>query len=385
MPSRQNPFRPTFGVTPPVLAGRDQLIEEFEEALADGPGAPGRATLFTGARGAGKTVMLNAVEDRAREAGWVVVSETATPGFVGRLGRQHLPALLRTFDPEAVRRRLSGLTAPFNAGGLSWEIVERHVVEAGLRSQVELLSGLLAENGTGVLLTLDEIHRRQLDELRELATTVQHAFREEREVAFVGAGLGSAVSDLLNDDVLTFLRRAERHQLGPVERDEVERALREPILAGGRRVADDALAAMVEGARGYPFLIQLVGAQTWRLQPEQAEITLEQALRGVANARRRLGRLVHEPALAGVSEIDRAFLHAMAEDDGPSRMAEIAGRLNVTMSYAGQYRLRLIAAELIEPVRRGYVDFALPYLREYLREHDAEQGGAAGRLADPPT
>ena len=36
-----------------------------------------------------------------------------------------------------------------------------------------------------------------------------------------------------------------------------------------------------------------------------------------------------------------------------------------------QYGLRLIAAELIQPTRRGYVDFALPYLREYLREHVA--------------
>ncbi len=31
--------------------------------------------------------------------------------------------------------------------------------------------------------------------------------------------------------------------------------------------------------------------------------------------------------------------------------------------------LRLIAAELIHSTRRGYVDFALPYPREYLREH----------------
>jgi hypothetical protein len=33
--------------------------------------------------------------------------------------------------------------------------------------------------------------------------------------------------------------------------------------------------------------------------------------------------------------------------------------------------LRLIAAELIHPTRRGYVDFALAYLREYLRDHAA--------------
>ncbi len=68
-----NPFHPGFGVSPPLLVGRDSLIAEFGEALEDGPGSAGRATLYTGARGSGKTVMLNAVEDRARSAGWVVI------------------------------------------------------------------------------------------------------------------------------------------------------------------------------------------------------------------------------------------------------------------------------------------------------------------------
>lgn len=366
-----NPFHPSFGVSPPLLVGRDHLLEDFAEALEDGPGSAGRATLYTGARGSGKTVMLNAVEDRAKAAGWVVISETASPGFVGRITRQHLPRLLAHFDPEAVRRRLSGVTAPLGAGGVTWSTVEAHLAEAGLRNQVELLTDLLADSGRGLLITLDEIHQNQIGELRELATTVQHAFREERELAFVGAGLASAISDITGDEVLTFLRRADRHHLGSVGRRDVERALREPIEAGGRRVGQEALSVMTEGTRGYPFLIQLVGAQTWRLQPKEDEITLEDAERGVARALRRLGSLVYEPALADTSAIDRSFLLAMAQDDGPSKMADIQHRLGVDVRYASQYRLRLIAAELIEPVRHGYVDFALPYLREYLRDHAA--------------
>lgn len=79
-----NPFHASFGVSPPLLVGRDGVLEDFVEALEDGPGSAGRATLYTGARGAGKTVMLNAVEDRAHEHGWLVISETATPKFIQR-------------------------------------------------------------------------------------------------------------------------------------------------------------------------------------------------------------------------------------------------------------------------------------------------------------
>lgn len=366
-----NPFSPSFGVSPPLLVGRDGLIEEFAAAIDDGPGSAGRATLYTGARGSGKTVMLNAVEDTAKTRGWVVVSETASPGFVDRIARQQLPRLLRGFDPEAVRRRLTGLTGPLGAGAVTWSTAEAHVAEAGLRNQVELLTDLLAEHETGLLITLDEIHHKQIPELRELATTVQHAFRAERELAFVGAGLASAVSDVVNDEVLTFLRRADRHPLGSVGRDDVAQAIRNPVEAAGRRVGDDALKVMIDGTRGYPFLIQLVGAQTWRLNPATPEISVHDARLGVSNALRRLGALVYQPALSDASDIDKSFLLAMAKDDGPSKMADVQKRLDVDASYASQYRLRLIAAELIEPTRHGYVDFALPYLRDYLREHAA--------------
>ena len=60
-----------FGVSPPLLVERDDVLDRCREALEDGPGSDGRATVCTGARGAGKTVMLKPVEDIARaQGGW---------------------------------------------------------------------------------------------------------------------------------------------------------------------------------------------------------------------------------------------------------------------------------------------------------------------------
>lgn len=55
-------------------------------------------------------------------------------------------------------------------------------------------------------------------------------------------------------------------------------------------------------------------------------------------------------------------------------MADIAARLGSGSSYVSQYRLRLIATGMIRPAGHGYVDLAVPYLREYLREHAAGLG-----------
>ena len=121
------------------------------------------------------------------------------------------------------------------------------------------------------------------------------------------------------------------------------------------------------GTGGYPFLIQLVGFWMCKLadttHDQHTLIDEAAAAAGVQAARRRLGSLIHEPALRDLSEVDRTFLAAMAIDDGPSRMADIAGRLNSDANHASQYQLRLIAADMIHSTGRGSIDFTLPYLR----------------------
>jgi hypothetical protein len=374
-----NPFRPSFGVTPPLLAGRDTEILAFGDALDAGPGAPGRATLYTGVRGIGKTVMLNEAEAQARQRGWVTVSETAVPGLVDRLTMHRLPEAAASLELSKTGRRVTAVAFPFQLGGITWQppAVENR---PDLRAQLTALTDHLTDHGTGLLLTVDELHHADRAGLRELAATIQHCFREERPIAFAGAGLPAAVADLLNDDVLTFLRRADRYHLGAVDPADVADALRTPIHATGHTITDSALDVATAGTGGYPFLIQLVGFWICKLadnntaSADGSVIDNAAAAAGVQAARRRLGSLIHEPALRDLSHVDRTFLAAMAVDDGPSRMADIAARLTADANYVSQYRLRLIAADMIHSTGHGHVDYTLPYLRDYLREHAASTG-----------
>ncbi len=56
----------------------------------------------------------------------------------------------------------------------------------------------------------------------------------------------------------------------------------------------------------------------------------------------------------------------MAQDDGPSKMADIAKRMGTTPDYAQKYRRRLVNAGVIEVPARGCVAHAAPYLRNCL-------------------
>src|SRR6478672_2984113 len=120
-PMTANPFRPSFGVTPPLLAGRDTEILAFGDALDARPGAPGRATLYTGLRGIGKTVMLNEAETQARQRGWVVVSETAVPGLVDRLTAHRLPETAAQLGMASTGRKATAVALPFHLGGITWQ------------------------------------------------------------------------------------------------------------------------------------------------------------------------------------------------------------------------------------------------------------------------
>lgn len=376
-----DPFTPTFGKTPPVLAGRHDELEAWQYALEMGPGAMGRAALITGARGMGKTVMLNEYERiAAREFGWLVISETATAGMMQRITRTHLPRILERLDPKGERRHLLDVQLPayLGGGGVKTSVENRHPVELDARSQVEAVTELLQDGpqpGRGLLITVDEVHRNSSEDMRQLTTIIQHAVRENREVAFVGAGLAAAVKDLLNDDVVTFLRRASRVMLDAVPDHSVRTALVEPARDAGVPFEREAVEAAIGSTRGYPFLLQLVGSQAFRaaVRDGAKSIDVGHVDKAAAEAIAIMGTHIHEPALSGLSEMDLKYLVAMAVDEQTSGTGEVARRLGVSADYAGQYRRRLIEAGLIVAPARGKVEFALPFLREHLLDRGAQE------------
>jgi len=375
MALKGNPFKPSTGASPPVLVGRQPLLDLLDEGFDDGPGAPARMTIFTGARGIGKTVMLSEAADLALRRGWLTIDDTATSGMISRIGEQ-VERLLEGQHPRP-RRRFTGLTLPANLGGFSVAPTPEKTV--GLRLSItKLLDELGSRDPTvGLLITVDEI-QSGIDDLRELAVIMQHFIREDRQIALVMAGLPSSVNDILRDDgnqrVLTFLRRADKHLLADVSIDEVRDAFSQIFAAHGRIIQEDALDAAAEATFGYPFLIQLIGYHTWRATDTEV-LDLAAARVGIDAARRRLGSLVHETALADLSDVDKTFLAAMSLDNGPAKIQDIRQRMgNVSSQHANRYRERLLAAQMIKQSGHGQVDFSLPYLREFLREHSAAYG-----------
>jgi hypothetical protein len=250
----ENPFRPSAGATPPEILGRAGVLDEFEYGLRLGSGAPGLLTIFTGARGIGKTVIIGAAHDIARENGWAVISETAPAGFMGRIGEsmRHLAEELGT---GPVNRRITAIAA----AGFSITTQLPPERQVAWRTLGEDLLRLLDERGNGLVITVDEIHAADRSELAQLAASVQHLIQDRKPIGLVFAGLPAAVSDLLNEGVATFLPRADRIDLHAAAVREVEESFASTFAEAAFRVSPDLVRHAAEATGGYPFLIQLVG------------------------------------------------------------------------------------------------------------------------------
>lgn len=368
-----NPFRASFGAVPLFLAGRDAMLDDFEQTLDHTPGAEGRATLIIGARGTGKTVLLTEMESIARDHDWHVIPlHTASESLLVEAA-ERAAEILRELDPDAARFRVTGGSVG-RIASVQGDVVEKYTAELSPASVLERLADL-AGSETGVLFTLDEVQSVPLESLAGFAQIYQDLVRSERNVGFVAAGLGAGVRSLLDSAKTTFLRRARRVEIGMVDIGSAAAAIQATVASTSKSISAEAAVAAAEISAGYPYLIQYVGAQAWANAGEAPEILPEDARRCRDSAITQMATNVHGPALRDLAAKKLEYLQVMLPDDGPSAIADIEQRLGASHGYQSVYRDRLIEDELIRPAARGTVEFALPYLREALEQRTAGAGG----------
>lgn len=358
-----NPFTPTFGIVPPIMAGRTYLINDVVRALDRGPGDPNLATIYVGARGTGKTALLSYLSSEAQRHGWISVGVAAAPGMLEDIYEQTREVAAEYID-SGLNPRLRGLSVG-QLFSVEWE--PEQAPSANWRTRMTRLIKALDKYDIGLLFTIDEVSA-SFDEMISFASTYQMFVREGRRVGVLMAGLPHQVSMLLRNQSVSFLRRSVQHHLGNISDKEIAVALKETIEGGGRRVSADGLQKMVDAIGGFPFLMQLVGFRSWDIRPQAEEITVQDAARGIALARSDMEQRVLAPTYYELSEGDKAFLEAMLADGGESKIADVAERMGVKSNYASQYRARLIEQGIIGERGRGRVGFDLPYFKEYLEE-----------------
>lgn len=336
-----NPYTLVFGQPPLEIIERktqaDRIISEF---CQDRPS--NYLNLVTGIRGCGKTVFITQIANRLREKKeWIIVNLNPQ--------RELLTALAAKLNSDQV---LSGI---FREAEINLQAFGFGVGIKGTPPITDIEEALIRmlrsirKHGKRVLITIDEVTNSR--DIRIFASTYQIFLREELPVFLLMTGLYNQIDRLRNAEGMTFLERAPRTVLSPLNFlamvDKYIHTL---------KVKEETAIRLAKATKGYSFAFQVVGYYAWE-QPDH----LGQAL---TDAREYLFEFAYQKIWSELSAKDRDLVLAIFRS-GTGEVSRVRDLMNWTSNQFNPYRDRLLKSGVISSPQTGYVELSLPWFGEY--------------------
>lgn len=398
--SKRPPFAAGAGVPPPKLAGRDFLIEEFDdglEALEEGAYFGPRALVAP--RGLGKTVLLLEFQERAQERGWqthrIIVRrslsiEVQLLQAVNELLRELQPGrqaignftsqIAQATTLKVATTKLSPVTVEWTFDGARDQSPRTHMGD-DLQRLLAATGDIARSKHSGIAIFIDEAHEARSEDLESLAIAIHElsTHREHKPVAITAAGLPQLKERAMNAG--TYGERM--FVLCPVNalaEHEVFEALREPARARGRDYTDDALRAIAKQTQGYPYLVQVWGERTWRQAGDAQTITLEHVQAAEPRVEQYLDASFFDLRSARMTNREREYVDAMAQlPEGQRKTSEVARLMKRSPEAVSKFREGLIEKGIVREDGRGWVEFTVPGYDKYLNRLEAASRRSLGR------
>ena len=205
------------------------------------------------------------------------------------------------------------------------------------------------KHGKRVLITIDEVTNSR--DIRVFASAYQIFLREELPVFLLMTGLYNQIDRLRNAEGMTFLERAPRTVLSPLNFV----AMVDKYI-NTLKISEEAAVRLAKATKGYSFAFQVVGYYAWEQRDH-----LDHAL---IDAKEYLFEFAYQKIWSELSGKDRELVLAVfqSETGEVSRVREI---MNWTSNQFNPYRDRLLKSGVISSPQTGYVELALPWFGEY--------------------
>lgn len=381
-----NPYAPGAGTQPPELTGRSNLLESARIALArTRNGLSTKSFILVGLRGVGKTVLLNRVEDQAREAGYLTSlieahEEKSLPALLLPELRRILLNLDRGEKVEAAVKRGIRVLKSFTKGlkvtlgeielGLDIDpevgVADSGDLEADLPALFLAVGEAAKARKTAVAIIIDELQYLTESEFSALIMALHKIAQKGLPLLLVGAGLPQVVG-LAGRSKSYAERLFDYPEIGPLSPEDARQALAEPAERAGVAFLPEAIDAIYAQTQGYPYFLQEWGYQAWNLAPTS---TIDAAVvtRATASSLRRLDEGFFRVRFDRLTPREKDYMRAMATlGAGPHRSGEIAEQLKASVRSVAPVRSSLISKGMIYSPAHGDTGFTVPLFDAYLR------------------
>ncbi len=341
----QNPFTLTFGKNPLESIERPIQIGEIVDAFTSEK-INQQIFLLTGVRGSGKTVMMNEISRRLNELPeWIVVELNPTTDLLEGL-------LSKLYSDSFCTKIIHSAKINLTFFGFGVEFDGTNQITNTETAIIAILESLKRANKR-LLINIDEVTNNKY--MQTFAASFQIFVRQDLPVFFLGTGLYENIEELQNEKNLTFLYRAPKVALKPLNR--------RAIISKYQAIFDieeDEACKMADLTKGYPFAFQVLGYLTWKQNGDYKAV--------ISQYIQYLSEFVYDKLWSELSEKDRIVAGGIARVKS-GKIIEIRSDLNMESNEFNPYRKRLIRKGLIDGEKRGFVYFTLPFFEEYVLDN----------------
>ena len=342
---KENPYSLMFGKAPGQMISRMALSEEiYDSFLSENP--PVMIYMLTGVRGSGKTVMMTAVSEKiGGYKDWITIelnpSRDLLLGLASKLYNEK--GLTAIFQKAKINLSLFGIGIEIDGSDPVSDI----------ETAITRMLKALKKEGKKVLVTIDEVTNTK--DMQIFASAYQIFIRDDLPLFLIMTGLYENIDALQNEKALTFLYRAPKIKLGPLDIGSIAGHYRNVF-----DIDDDTSREMAKLTKGFPFAFQVLGYYTYEHKGDYKK--------AVPDFRQRLNEYVYDKIWSELSANDKRVASAIAMSD-TGRIADIRELLDMESNEFAPYRDRLIKKGIVDGRERGKIKFVLPLFEEYVKDN----------------
>jgi hypothetical protein len=386
MDPRTNPYSPGAGTPPPELAGRTELVTRAAIALDRiRSKRSARSFIFYGLRGVGKTVLLIKIRQDAENRGFSCVwieapEERSLPALLLPPLRSALIRLSKGAAAKAgLQKALIALSSFANAMKVKYQDFElaidykpqRGVADSGdLENDLTELLGKVgeaaAENGTAIVLFIDELQYLEGAQLAALITALHRISQNQLPVTMVAAGLPQLLGQ--TGRAKSYAERLfEFIHIDSLDEKSAKEAICIPAEKDGVTYDEQAAKEILKQTKCYPYFLQEWGKHSWNMA-ESSPIPFQIAKNATNAALAELDSSFFRVRFDRLTPTEKRYVRAMAElGPGPHRSGDIADLLGKDVSAVAPLRSNLISKGMIYSPAFGDTAFTVPLFDGFLK------------------
>lgn len=342
---KNNPFSLDFGAKPglyiPRFTEQKRVVDIFSA-----PEPSSHIFFITGVRGSGKTVLMTTVSHTLREdTSWIHIDLNAE--------RDLLTALAASIYKES-RSRFPKIKLGVSLKGIELSVEENEKYK-DIQIDLDTMIASLKKHHVRVLITVDEISNAK--NIREFTSYFQHCLREQLPVFVLMTGLYKNIQALQNNRTQTFLKRAPRIDLMPLNIGRIARK-----YEGIFRIDPDSARKMSGLTAGYSYGFQILGFLVF----ESGKKCADEAV--LAEYKAFLEESSYDKIWEELSAGERRVVSAIAALERNVPVKTIRNSIGMDSNNFSTYQSSLLKGGILSrEAAYGHANFSLPFFREYVR------------------